>query len=243
MLRVVCLSLPLRPKLWNPIAEVFLSQCALHGAETPNRSPTYSPLLWSIHKLLDLCSRRNARWYAHPSLTLCAASRVLRLFLVVFGSEWSTMVIFQSSSTIALLCLPPWNLAQRNANSLRLNPVLHILPALRLKTSLFISCVPTGMLFSGLALLIRSEWLIFLITNFIPWWAALCSAYWSPSSGTASRSLLWRPFPICSYRDRSRLSLPPKKVPAPTWLSRSDQPSCRKWTCPFTNDLFKMSGT
>lgn len=154
---MVCFSLPLSPKLWNPIAEVFLAPCALHGAETPNPSPTCSPLLCSIHKLLDLRSRRNAACYAHPSLTLCAANRVLRLFLVVFGSGWSTRVIFQSGSTIALLCLPPWNLPQRNASSLHLHPILHISLALCLETFLFISCVPTGMPFSGLALLISSE--------------------------------------------------------------------------------------
>ena len=95
MLHVVCFSLPLSPKLCNPIAEIFLAQRALHGAETPNPSLTYSPLICSIHKLLDLLSRRNARRYAHPSLTQCAARGFLRLFLVIyiFGGGGSTKVI------------------------------------------------------------------------------------------------------------------------------------------------------
>lgn len=37
--------------------------------------------------------------------------------------------------------------------------------------------------------------LIFPITDFIPWWVALCSACWSRCSGTASRSSLSRPSP------------------------------------------------
>jgi len=61
ILHVACSPLPLGPKLCNPIADVFPAQRALLGAETPNPSLTYSPLMCSIHKLLDLHPRRNAR--------------------------------------------------------------------------------------------------------------------------------------------------------------------------------------
>lgn len=61
----------------------------------PNLSLTYSPLICSIHKLRDLRSRRNARWYAHPGLTQCATTGFLRLFLVVymFGGEGSIKIV------------------------------------------------------------------------------------------------------------------------------------------------------
>lgn len=43
VLRVVCFSLPLSPKWCNPVGEVFLTKCALHGAE-PQTVPLRIPL-------------------------------------------------------------------------------------------------------------------------------------------------------------------------------------------------------
>lgn len=93
------------PRAVQAQSEVFLAQCAPCGAETPNLSLTYSPLICSIHKLRDLRSRRNARWYAHPSLTQCATTGFLRLFLVVymFGGEGSIKIIHFFSRAQRLL--------------------------------------------------------------------------------------------------------------------------------------------
>lgn len=84
---------------------------------TPNPSSTYSPLICLTHKLLDnllgLCSSRNARWYAYPSLTLCATGEFSWFFLVVYffggGGGALRSYIFNLGSVIVLVHYIHWN--------------------------------------------------------------------------------------------------------------------------------------
>lgn len=99
-----------QPKVVQPRRWSIPDKVCTSWSWTPSRSPMYSPLVHLIHKLLDnlldLCSSRNARWYAHPSLTLCATAGFLRFFLIVhiLGMvEALSSYIFYLGSAIALV--------------------------------------------------------------------------------------------------------------------------------------------
>lgn len=73
------------------------------------------------------------------------------------------------------------------------------------KTLLFLSCVPGGMSFPSLTLLISSKVAHFPYKLFYSLVSCFLFRLLVSLSRSALRSLLSRPFPICSYRDHSRL--------------------------------------
>lgn len=124
----------------------------------------------------------------------------------IFGDSESTKVVhLLFEVTDCFNAVYPLKPPERITNSPHLHPVFHILPALHLKTSLFVSCVPGGMSFPGLALLISPKVAHFPYKLFYSLLSCCPFHLLVPLSRSALRSLLSRPFPICSYRDHSRL--------------------------------------